>query len=63
MKDLSYTATNSVKPLYLVINKLNGYTEKSSGSKYLTIVPTDERKDTLKSMKNYGTKSQFSLDQ
>ena len=48
MKDLSYATTNSVKPLYLVIYKLNRYIEKSSGNKYLTIVPTAERKDTKK---------------
>ena len=28
----------------------------SNRKKYLTIVPTDESKDTLKSMKNYGAK-------
>ena len=37
----------------------NGYIEKSNENKYLTLVPTDERKDTLlvwsMSMKNYGS--------
>ena len=32
---------NSVKPLYLIINKINGYIEESNGNKYLTPVPAD----------------------
>ena len=47
---------NSLNPLYLIINKINGYIEKSNGNKYLTLVPSDESKDILKSMKNYGPK-------
>ena len=34
-------------PLYLLINKINGYTEESNRNKYLTPVPIDESKDTL----------------
>ena len=33
--------TNSLKPLYLVINKLSGCIEESNGNKYLTLVSTD----------------------
>ena len=55
VKDLSYATTNSVKSLYLIINKLNGYIEKSNGNKYLALVPNYERKDSLKSMKLWNT--------
>ena len=39
---------NSVKPLYLIIKKINGYIEEKSVNKYLTLVPTDNSKITLK---------------
>ena len=42
---------DSVNPLYLIIDKINGYIEKINGKKYLTLVATDESKDT-KSTKN-----------
>ena len=35
----------------------------SNGNKYLILAPTDESKDTLKSMKNYGPKEDILLDQ
>ena len=38
----------SLNPLNLTINKINGYIEESNGNKYLTLIPTDESKDTLK---------------
>ena len=38
--------TNSVKPLWLIINKANGYIEESNGNKYLTLDSTDQ--STLK---------------
>ena len=40
--------TNSTKPLYLLINKLNEHNEKSNGNKYLTLILSDKSKDTLK---------------
>ena len=46
---------NCINPLYLIINKINEYIEKSNGDKYLTLVLTDEIKETLKSMRNYET--------
>ena len=62
-KNLSYKKINSVNPLYLTINKVNGYIEESNENKYLTLVSTDESKDTLKGIKNYGTKSEILLGQ
>ena len=44
VKALEYVKINSVNPLYLITNKRNGYTEKSSGNKYLMQVPTNEQK-------------------
>ena len=34
-----YVKSNSVKPLYLIIKKINGYIEESNEGKYLTLVP------------------------
>ena len=48
VKTLSYTKINSGNPLYLIINKINGYIEESKGNKYLKLVPTNEGKDKLK---------------
>ena len=48
MKNLRYIKIKGVNPLYLIINKLNGYIEESNQNKYLTLVPTDENKDILK---------------
>ena len=72
-KDLSNVTINSVNLFYLIINKRNGYIEESNVSRYLTLVPTDESKDTLKKyeelwskirdMKNYRAKSESILEQ
>ena len=37
-KDLEYVRINSVNPLYLITNKINGYFEESNGNKCLTLV-------------------------
>ena len=63
IKDLNHVEIDSLNPLYLIINKINGYIEESNGNEYLTLVPTDERKDTIKNMKNLGIKSEIVLDQ
>ena len=44
-------------PLYLIFRNLNGYFEEINKSKYLTLVPTNESKEKIKSkMKNCGVK-------
>ena len=48
IKDLRYVKSNSVNPLYLIIDKINGYIKESNGNKYLTLIPTGESKDTQK---------------
>ena len=34
--------------MYIIINEINGYIEKSDGNKYLTLVSTNKNKDILK---------------
>ena len=41
---------NSVNFSYLIIQEINGYIKENNGNKYLTLVPTDKRKDTLKAI-------------
>ena len=40
--------TNSVNHLYLLLKKINEYFEEIYGNKYLTLVPTNERKEKTK---------------
>ena len=47
IKDSKYIIINSVHPLYLIINKLNGYFEEINGNKYLMLVPTNESKEKI----------------
>ena len=56
IKNLSYTTINSVNPLYLIINKINGYIEESTRKNYLTLVSTDEHKDALKNYEELWNK-------
>ena len=46
-KDSKYVNINSVNPLYLVINEVDGYFEEINGNKYLTLVSTDKNKEVL----------------
>ena len=48
VKDLSCASFDSVKPVYLIMNIIDECIEESNRNKYLTLVPTDESKDTLK---------------
>ena len=38
---------NSVNPLYLLINKLDGFIDEKEGNKYLSITLTDSNNDVL----------------
>ena len=49
--------SNSVKLLFLVINKITACIEESNGNKYLPLVPNDEIKDTLKKFEELWSKS------
>ena len=43
---------NSVNPLYLTINNVNGYIEEKDSNKYLVFDSTDENKELLKKYSN-----------
>ena len=57
IKDSKYVKINRVNTLYLIFNKLNGYFEEINGNKYLMLVTTNESKEKIKNMKNFGIKS------
>ena len=40
--------TNSVNPLYFMLNEMNGYCEEINDNKYLTLVSTNESKNRIK---------------
>ena len=46
IKDSKYVKINSVNPLYLMLNKMDGYFEEIY--KYLTLVPTIQSKGKIK---------------
>ena len=49
IKNLSYVKINSANPLYIITDKLNGTIEENNiNNKYLTLGPTDERKEIMK---------------
>ena len=47
---IGYGIVNSIKPLYVIIIKVNGCIDENNEYRYLTLVHTDNGKDTLKSM-------------
>ena len=47
IKDSKYLKINSVNPLYLIFNKLNGYFEEINGSEYLRLVSSNESKEKI----------------
>ena len=44
------------KPLYLIINRINGYIEESNANTYLTLISTDGSKDTIKKYEELWSK-------
>ena len=48
IKNLSYVSINSVNPLYLINNKVNGYIEECNRNKYLTLAFNYKNNDSLK---------------
>ena len=47
MKDFDYVKINSVNPLYLIIDKVDGFIEEKNRNKYLTLVSKDKNKEVL----------------
>ena len=56
IKDSKYVKINSVNPLYLNTNKVNGYFEAINGNKYLTLVPTNENNKKAKKYEELWSK-------
>ena len=52
IKNLSYVKINSVNPLYIIIDKVDGYIEESNGNKNLTIFLTKSHKFSWMSVCN-----------
>ena len=52
-----YAKINSVNPLYLFFNKVNGYFEEINRSKYLTLVPANESKEIIKGYEELWSKT------
>ena len=54
MKDSDYVKINSVNPLYLIIDKVNGHIEEKNGNKYLTPVLQIKQRIINKTRKTLG---------
>ena len=48
IKDTDYVKINSVNPLYLIIDEVDGHFEEKNGNKYLILDFTDKNKEELK---------------
>ena len=48
IKGAKNVKVNSVNPLYLIFNKVNGYFEEINEHKYFTLVLTNESKEKIK---------------
>ena len=47
MKDSDYVKINSVNPLYLIIDEVDGHLEEKNENKYLILDSTDKNKEVL----------------
>ena len=47
IKDSTYVKIRSVNPLYLIINKVNGFYDEIDKKSYLTLVATNESKEII----------------
>ena len=47
IKDSKYVKIFSVNPLYLIFDKVNRYFKEINKSKYLKLVPTNQRKERI----------------
>ena len=62
IKDLQIYSVNT---LCFIFNNVNGYFEGSNGTTYLTLLPTNEKKEKIKkkNRESSGVKSEILLDQ
>ena len=56
IKDSKYLKINSVNPLYLIFNRVNGYFEEINKSRYLTLVSTKKSKEKIKKYEEQWSK-------
>ena len=56
IKDSKYIKISNVNPLYLIINKLNGYFEEINKNKYLKLVPTNKSKEIIQKYEELWSK-------
>ena len=56
IKDSKYLKINSINPLYLIIDKVDAYFEELNGNKYLTLVHTNESKETIEEYEELWSK-------
>ena len=56
IKDSKYIKINSVYPLYLIFNIVNGYFEEINGNRYLMLVPTNESEEKIKNYEELWSK-------
>ena len=47
IKNWKYVKINGLNPLYLIINKVNGYFKKINKNKYFAVVPNNESKQII----------------
>ena len=47
MKDSDFVKINSVNPLYLIVDKVDGCIKEKNRNRYLTLVSTDKNKEVL----------------
>ena len=59
LKNLSYVKICSVSLLYLIIAKMNGYTEESKRNKYLMLVTTNESHKIMKKHEKLWSKIRY----
>ena len=52
---------NSVNPLYLLIDEIDGFIEEKEGDKYLNIALTHSNSEVLKNMQKFGVELKTAL--
>ena len=56
IKDSKYVKINTVNPLYLIINTVNGYFEEIDINRSLTLVSSNESKEVIKKYEEMWSK-------
>ena len=51
----------SINPLYLMINRIDGFIEEKDGDKYLSIASTDRNSEVLKNTQKSGVELKIVL--